>query len=433
MNMYDLITKVKRKQKLTKNEIFDFVRAYTREEIPDYQVSALMMAIYFNGLTDEETAYLTEAIADSGERLDLSMFGELTVDKHSTGGVGDKTTLIVAPLAASLGCKVAKMSGRGLGHTGGTVDKLESFPGYRTALSAEEFISQVERHGIAVIGQSEGLAPADKKLYALRDVTATVDSIPLITSSIMGKKLASGTKTVVLDVKYGSGAFMKTPEDAELLARNMVDIGRLCGRNMAALITDMDTPLGFAVGNSLEVIEAHEVLSGKGPCDLRAVSLEIAARLLSLSQGVELEEARTKARDALDSGKALEKFVEWIAAQGGEEKYARDPALLGVGKEIREVYAPCDGYIFSTDTEKIGLASLALGAGRRTKSDRIDQAAGILLNKKRGDRVERGETIATLYASDAALLDEGERLLSESYTYSDLKPEIREIIHKVIS
>lgn len=433
MNMYDLITKVKRKQKLTKNEIFDFIRAYTREEIPDYQISALMMAIYFNGLTDEETAYLTEAIADSGERLDLSMFGELTVDKHSTGGVGDKTTLIVAPLAASLGCKVAKMSGRGLGHTGGTVDKLESFPGYRTALSAEEFISQVERHGIAVIGQSEGLAPADKKLYALRDVTATVDSIPLITSSIMGKKLASGTKTVVLDVKYGSGAFMKTPEDAELLARNMVDIGRLCGRNMAALITDMDTPLGFAVGNSLEVIEAHEVLSGRGPSDLRAVSLEIAARLLSLSQGVELEEARTKAKDALDSGKALEKFVEWIVAQGGEEKYARDPALLGVGKEIREVYAPCDGYIFSTDTEKIGLASLALGAGRRTKSDRIDQAAGILLNKKRGDRVERGEPITTLYASDAALLDEGERLLSESYTYSDLKPEIREIIHKVIS
>lgn len=433
MNMYDLITKVKRKQKLTKNEIFDFIRAYTREEIPDYQVSALMMAIYFNGLTDEETAYLTEAIADSGERLDLSMFGELTVDKHSTGGVGDKTTLIVAPLAASLGCKVAKMSGRGLGHTGGTVDKLESFSGYKASLSPEEFISQVEEHGIAVIGQSEGLAPADKKLYALRDVTATVDSIPLITSSIMGKKLASGTKTVVLDVKYGSGAFMKTPEDAELLARNMVDIGRLCGRNMAALITDMDTPLGFAVGNSLEVIEAFEVLSGRGPSDLRSVSLEIAARLLSLSQGVELEEARTKAKDALDSGKALEKFVEWIVAQGGEEKYARDPALLGVGKEIREIYAPCDGYIFSTDTEKIGLASLALGAGRRTKSDRIDQAAGILLGKKRGDRVERGETIATLYASDAALLDEGERLLSESYTYSDLKPEIREIIHKVIS
>lgn len=433
MNMYDLITKVKRKQKLTKIEIFDFIRAYTREEIPDYQVSALMMAIYFNGLTDEETAYLTEAIADSGERLDLSMFGELTVDKHSTGGVGDKTTLIVAPLAASLGCKVAKMSGRGLGHTGGTVDKLESFPGYKTALSAEEFISQVERHGIAVIGQSEGLAPADKKLYALRDVTATVDSIPLITSSIMGKKLASGTRTIVLDVKYGSGAFMKTPEDAELLARNMVDIGRLCGRNMAALITDMDTPLGFAVGNSLEVIEAFEVLSGKGLDDLRAVSLEIAARLLSLSQGVELEEARAKAKDALDSGKALEKFVEWIVAQGGEEKYARDPALLGVGKESREVYAPRDGYIFSTDTEKIGLASLALGAGRRTKSDSIDQRAGILLNKKRGDRVERGETIATLYASDAALLDEGERLLSESYTYSDLKPESREIIHKVIT
>ena len=432
MKMYDLITKAKRKQKLTKSEIFDFIHAYTREEIPDYQVSALMMAIYFNGISDEETAYLTEAIADSGNRLDLSQFGELTVDKHSTGGVGDKTTLVVAPLAAALGCKVAKMSGRGLGHTGGTVDKLESFPGYRTTLSSEEFISQVKTHGIAVIGQSEGLAPADKKLYALRDVTATVDSIPLITSSIMGKKLASGTKNIVLDVKYGSGAFMKTPEDAELLARNMVDIGRLCGRNMAALITDMNTPLGLAIGNSLEVIEAYEVLSGRGPEALRAVSLEIAARLLSLSQGVELDSARDAAREALDSGLGREKFTEWIVAQGGDEKYAENPRLLNVGKEIREVYATRDGYIFSTDAEKIGLSSLALGAGRKTKNDIIDPSAGIVLAKKRGDRVLRGERIATLYTGNKELLDEAERLLSESYAYSDEKPPFADIIYKVI-
>ena len=433
MKMYDLITKVKRKQKLTKEEIFEFIFAYTRGDIPDYQVSSLMMAIYFNGLTDEETAHLTEAIADSGSRLDLSRFGELTVDKHSTGGVGDKTTLVVAPLAASLGCKVAKMSGRGLGHTGGTVDKLESFPGYRTALSSEEFISQVEKHGIAVIGQSEGLAPADKKLYALRDVTATVDSIPLITSSIMGKKLASGTKTIVLDVKYGSGAFMKSPEDAERLAKNMVDIGRLCGRNMAALITDMDTPLGLAIGNSLEVIEAYEVLSGRGPEDLRAVSLEIAARLLSLSQGVALESAREATRAALDSGLGREKFIEWIVAQGGDEKYAQNPELLSVGKETREVYAPRDGYIFSTDAEIIGLSSLALGAGRRTKNDIIDSSAGIILDKKRGNRVLRGERIATLYTSNKELLDEAEGLLSESYAYSDEKPPFTDIIYKVIS
>lgn len=433
MKMYDLITKVKRKQELTKEEIFEFIFAYTRGDIPDYQVSSLMMAIYFNGLSDEETAHLTEAIADSGSRLDLSRFGELTVDKHSTGGVGDKTTLVVAPLAAALGCKVAKMSGRGLGHTGGTVDKLESFPGYRTTLSSEEFISQVEKHGIAVIGQSEGLAPADKKLYALRDVTATVDSIPLITSSIMGKKLASGTKTIILDVKYGSGAFMKSPEDAERLAKNMVDIGRLCGRNMAALITDMDTPLGLAIGNSLEVIEAYEVLSGRGPEDLRAVSLEIAARLLSLSQGVELDAAREAARSALDSGLGREGFVEWIVAQGGDEKYAQNPELLSVGKEIREVYAPRDGYIFSTDAERIGLSSLALGAGRRTKNDMIDSSAGIILDKKRGDRVLRGDRIATLYTSKKELLDEAEMLLSESYIYSDEKPPFADIIYKVIS
>ncbi len=430
--MYDIITKVKRKEELSREEIREFIFSYTKGEIPDYQVSALLMAIYFNGMTDRECADLTEAISDSGKRLDLSRFGDLTVDKHSTGGVGDKVTLIVAPLTAALGCKVAKMSGRGLGHTGGTVDKLESIPGYKTTLSEEEFLRQVEEHGIAVIGQSEGMAPADKKLYALRDVTATVDSIPLITSSIMGKKLASGTKTIVLDVKYGSGAFMKTPSDAEALAQNMVDIGKRCGRNMAALITAMDTPLGLAIGNSLEVIEAVEVLRGGGPCDLREICLEISSTLLSLSQNAEITEARKRAEDALNSGAAYEKFVEWISGQGGEEKYAKDPTLLPKAKFKKPVLAEKEGYIIKTDAEKIGLCALSLGAGRKTKDSVIDHSAGIILNKKRGDSVKAGEVIATLYASDEALFAEGEALIRESLTISDKNPEKSPLIYKTI-
>ncbi len=430
--MYDIITKVKRKEELSDSEIRNFVFGYTKGEIPDYQVSALLMAIYFRGMTDAECAALTEAIADSGRRLDLSSFGNLTVDKHSTGGVGDKTTLVVAPLAASLGLKVAKMSGRGLGHTGGTVDKLESFPGYKTTLTEDEFKEQVERHGIAVIGQSDGLAPADKKLYALRDVTATVDSIPLITSSIMGKKLASGTANIVLDVKYGSGAFMKTPEDAERLARSMVDIGKRCGRGMAALITDMDTPLGYAVGNSLEIIEAVDVLRGRGSKDLREVSLSIVTEMLSLSRGMKRDEARALSEDALSNGRAYDKFVEWITAQGGDERLARAPELLPRAKYKKDVYADTDGYVNRTDAERIGLASLALGAGRRTKESKIDLSAGIILSKKRGDRLERGERIATLYSNNESLFEEAERLLLESYTVSKDEPPKTAVIYKTI-
>ncbi len=432
MKMYDIITKVKRGQQLSGDEIREFIRLYTAGEIPDYQVSALLMAIYFKGMSDRECADLTEAIAHSGKTLDLSRFGDLTVDKHSTGGVGDKTTLIVAPLAASLGLKVAKMSGRGLGHTGGTVDKLESFPGYKTTLTEEQFLRQVEEHGIAVIGQSEGLAPADKKLYALRDVTATVDSIPLITSSIMGKKLASGTRNIVLDVKYGSGAFMKTAESAEELAESMVKIGRRCGRNIAALITDMDTPLGYAVGNSLEVIEASEVLLGRGPEDLCEVSLSIAACLLSLARGTEEKKARAEAEAALSSGAAFEKFAEWIVAQGGDPEFARDPEKLGAAKYSCEVTSESDGYIEKTDAELIGLASLALGAGRATKDSEIDLKAGIILSKKRGDRVSRGERVATLFSSDKSLFPEAEELIKKSLTVSPEKPESKNVIYKII-
>ena len=432
MQTYDLITKVKRKQELSKEEIREFIFGYTRGEIPDYQVSSLLMAIYFNGLTKEETAALTEAIADSGCRMDLSAFGELSVDKHSTGGVGDKTTLIVAPLTASLGCKVAKMSGRGLGHTGGTVDKLESFPGFKTTLSPEDFISKVDKYGIAVIGQSEGLAPADKKLYALRDVTATVDSIPLITSSIMGKKLASGTKNIILDVKYGSGAFMKTPEEAEMLAQSMVDIGKMCGRNTAALITDMDTPLGYAVGNVLEIIEAVEVLRGDGPDDLREISLSLASELFALAKKIDRETAKKEAESALYSGKAYEKFVEWITLQGGKSEHAKDPKQLFYPKYSLPVYSKEEGYVISTDAEKIGLSSLVLGAGRQTKEDSVDMQAGIIINKKRGDKVCVGELLATLYTNDEKKLSEAKRIFEEAYLFAKESPKSAPLIYKTI-
>ena len=312
MDVYGVITKKKHGEALSREEIFGITEGYVNGEIPDYQISALLMAIYFKGMTDDECATLTEAITESGDKIDLSAFGDLSADKHSTGGVGDKTTLIVAPIAASLGCKVAKMSGRGLGHTGGTVDKLESIPGYKTSIAPDEFYAQVESLGIAVIGQSGDLAPADKKLYALRDVTATVDSIPLIVSSIMGKKLAAGSKNIFLDVKYGKGAFMKRAEDAELLAEKMVAIGKKCGRRTTAVITDMDTPLGANIGNSLEVIEAVELLQGGGADDLKRVCLSLASEMVALVRRISADEAYALAKDSLESGKAYEKFLEWI-------------------------------------------------------------------------------------------------------------------------
>ena len=368
MRFYDIIAKKRHGLALSGEEIDFFVSEYTAGSIPDYQASALLMAICTRGMSGEETARLTAAIAASGNRVDLSCFGNLTVDKHSTGGVGDKTTLIVAPLAASLGCKVAKMSGRGLGHTGGTVDKLESFPGYTTSLSSEKFLDTVRRIGVSVVGQSGNLAPADKKIYALRDVTATVDSVPLIASSVMGKKLAAGAHSIVLDVKCGSGSFMKTPREAEELARAMVDIGRRNGRAVSALITNMDAPLGSAVGNILEVREAIDTLRGAGPRDLREICIALAAEMAHLSLGTDLRTARSRAEEALAGGAALAKFKEWISAQGGDVSYIDEPEKFDTARCITELKATEDGYITAMDTERIGLASVALGAGRAANS-----------------------------------------------------------------
>ena len=432
MRMYDVITKKKHGEELTDSEIREFITEYTASGVPDYQVSALMMAIYFKGMCDRETSTLTMAMSESGDTVDLSEFGTLTVDKHSTGGVGDKTTLVVAPIAASLGCRLAKMSGRGLGHTGGTVDKLESFPGFDTSLTPEKFFSQVREHGIAVIGQSGNLAPADKKLYALRDVTATVDSIPLITSSIMSKKLAAGSNSIVLDVKCGSGAFMREPEDAETLATKMVEIGKRCGRNMAALITNMDIPLGFAIGNSLEVKEAYSILSGAGPADLREVCVELATNMVSLALSYTAEEARDKVVDAIESGKAKAKFTEWIIAQGGDPTLAANPAALPESKIKHEVKATSCGYISKMNAEEIGVSSVILGAGRETKDSVIDHSAGIILVKKLGDKVEIGDTLAVLHTNNKDAIPAAEAKFIGAISMSDNQVEVGKLIYKTI-
>lgn len=417
MRIYEVITKKKHGEELTDDEIYELIGEYTAGGVPDYQMSALLMAICLRGMNDREAATLTDAIARSGDMLDLSEFGALAVDKHSTGGVGDKTTMVVAPIAAALGCKVAKMSGRGLGHTGGTIDKLESFPGYNATLTSDEFFDQVRRTGIAVTGQSGNLAPADKKLYALRDVTATVDSIPLITSSVMGKKLASGAGTIVLDVKYGSGSFMKTAEDAEKLASKMVEIGKLCGRRVAALITSMDTPLGHAIGNILEVKEAIATLKGNGPADFTEVCLALASNIVHLALGITPEEAKARAEKAIADGSAYNKFVEWISAQGGDPALALDPEKFPKAKYVYEIKAPCDGYIVHTDAEKIGLASVALGAGRATKDSVIDYSAGIILEKKTGNAVKTGDVIARLYANDESFFAEATKIMCDGVEY----------------
>jgi pyrimidine-nucleoside phosphorylase len=417
--MYDLIQRKKHGEEMTREEIFSLISRYTEGEIPDYQMSALLMAICFRGMTDEEIFALTEAMVASGDAVDLSDLGDGTVDKHSTGGVGDKTTLIVAPIVAAAGGTVAKMSGRGLGHTGGTVDKLESFAGFRTALCPEEFKAQVEKCGIAVIGQSANLAPADKKLYALRDTTATVDSVPLIASSIMSKKLAAGTRSIVLDVKYGSGAFMHSPKDAEALAQTMVKIGAANGRRTAAVITNMDVPLGCAVGNALEVAEAIEVLKGKGPSDLCTVCLTLASFMIELSCRIPREQAEARARTVLESGAAYEKFCEWITEQGGDAAYARDPSLFGEATYKRDILAQEDGFIAATDAEMIGSAAMLLGAGRATLDAKIDPLAGILLFKKTADRVRKGEVLASLYTERRETLNEAEALVRRSLRFTD--------------
>lgn len=413
MRMYDILQKKRYGEELTREEIGFFIKGYTEGSVPDYQAAAFCMAVCFAGMTDRETAALTDAMARSGDTVDLSRFGNLSVDKHSTGGVGDKTSLILCPIVSSLGCKVAKMSGRGLGHTGGTVDKLESIPGYRTSLSEEEFLDQVERTGLALIGQTGNLTPADKKLYALRDVTATIDSIPLITSSIMSKKLAAGSKNIVLDVKTGSGAFMKTPEDAEKLAENMVRIGRSCGRNVSALLTDMDRPLGFAVGNSLEVIEAVNVLKGLEKGDLYEVSVSLATEMVSLVKSITPESARREVENAIETGKAFAKMKEWIAAQGGDTSVLDDTDLFPKAAFAYEVRAPKGGRIRKMNAEDIGKAAAILGAGRISKEDPIDHAAGIVLAKKTGDSVKKGDVIATLFTNnEASVAQAEERFLS---------------------
>ena len=432
MNMYDAINKKKHGEKLSDEEIRNIILGYTGGDIPDYQMSALLMAIYFSGMSDSEIFALTDAMAHSGDTLDLSCFGGLSADKHSTGGVGDKTTLIVAPLAAALGCKVAKMSGRGLGHTGGTIDKLESIPGYNATLSPEEFFRQVENIGISVISQSGNLAPADKKIYALRDVTATVDSIPLICSSIMSKKLAAGASSIVLDVKCGSGSFMKTPMEALKIAELMVRIGKACGKKCAALITDMDTPLGYAIGNSLEVCEAIDVLSGNGPADLRYISIHLAAAMANLALGIPHEEAVARAEELLNSGSAMEKFKEWITAQGGDSSYLTDTSLFPKAKYSRTVFAARGGYISKMNSEEIGLAASELGAGRVTKDSPIDHSAGIYLLKKTGDAVSEGEAIAELYSSDEKMLGYASIRFQSAIEISDAECSRQKIIYKTL-
>lgn len=433
MKIFDIITKKKEGRELSRDEIFYFVRGYTEGKIPDYQISALLMAICIRGMSESETNFLTEAIRGSGDTVDLSEFGKLSADKHSTGGVGDKTTLIVAPLAATLGCKVAKMSGRGLGHTGGTVDKLESIPGYKVSLTPEEFREQVHKVGVAVISQSGNLTPADKKLYALRDVTATIDSIPLISSSVMGKKLASGAASIVLDVKCGSGAFLKTPEEARALAECMVKIGKAYGRSTAALITDMDTPLGYAVGNSLEVKEALEVLRGRGPDDLTEISVSLAAAMAMDILGVTFDEARALAYEKIRSGEALRKFSEWILAQGATFDIAKDDSPLQAAHLTREVKIFSDGYISAMNAELIGRAAMTLGAGRATKDAQIDYSAGIMLRKKTGDRVADGDSVATLYTNKPETLDEAEEAVRSAITLSEAQLTRGALIHGMIN
>ena len=432
MRMYDIIENKRNGRKLTEEEIRFFISGYTDGSIPDYQASALCMAIFFQGMDDEEISILTDAMAHSGDTVDLSRFGKLSADKHSTGGVGDKTSLIVTPTVASLGAKIAKMSGRGLGHTGGTVDKLESIPGYQVAMDADRFLAQVERMGLAVVGQSGNLTPADKKLYALRDVTATVDSIPLITSGIMSKKLAAGAHNIVLDVKVGSGAFMKTPEQAKELAKKMVAIGKRCGRNMAAVLSNMDVPLGTHIGNALEVQEAVKVLRGEVHNDLREVSEVLASNLLSLTLEIPLEEALAKVREAIDSGKALAKMREWIASQGGNARYIDDLSLFPESPCRYEVLSKETGYITSMDAESIGLISVLLGAGHETKEDAIDYSAGIVLNKKVGDQVLAGESLATFYTARENVLEEAAKRYRESLEILPGPKEIGPLIYEVI-
>lgn len=433
MRMYDIIQKKRNGGELTDAEISFFIDGFTKGDIPDYQASALLMAIYFKGMTEHETSYLTLAMAKSGDEIDLSGINGVTVDKHSTGGVGDKTTLIVAPIVAALGGKLAKMSGRGLGHTGGTVDKLESIGDFHTELSPDEFLKQVNDIGICVVGQSGNLAPADKKLYALRDVTCTVDSIPLIASSIMSKKIAAGSSCIVLDVKTGSGAFMKTIDDSILLAQKMVDIGYSVGRKTAALITNMDIPLGHAIGNSLEVIEAVNTLKGKGCDDLTEVCVALATNMVYLCTGKSKDECKEMVLGAINDGSALAKLREMVAAQGGDVSRIDDTELFPKASVIVDIKADKAGYIKHMDAEKIGISSVILGAGREKKGDPIDFSAGIMLVKKTCDYVQEGDVIAQFHTSDSSKLKAAEELFKSAIEYSDEPIPAPTLVYEIIS
>ncbi len=432
MRMYDIIRKKRDGGELSEKEIQWVISSYVEGRIPDYQMSALCMAIYFRGMNLEETTALTFAVRDSGDRLDFSDICGLRVDKHSTGGVGDKTSLVVAPIVASLGVKVAKMSGRGLGHTGGTIDKLEAIPGFKTDLSVEKFKSIVNDIGIAIVGQNAELAPADKLLYALRDVTATVDSLPLIVSSIMGKKLAADDDCIVLDVKTGSGSFMKTLEKSRELAGWMVEIGKRAGKRMRALITDMDMPLGFAIGNSLEVVEAIHTLQGKGPKDLTDLCVALSAHILTLAGKGSYETCEEMARKAIADGAGLEMFTKMVEAQGGDKRWILHPENFPKAKYSYTVTAEKEGYVQSVDTESYGVASLLLGAGRNTKEDVIDPTAGVYLCAKTGDFVKVGDPLAVLYAEKESGFAGAKELLLAVTRIGAEKPQAQPLILDVV-
>ncbi len=433
MRMYDIIMKKRNGSALSNEEINFFIDGYTKGEIPDYQVSALMMAVYFQGMNEEETLALTMAMAHSGDMLELSEIQGIKVDKHSTGGVGDKTTLALTPMVAACGIPVAKMSGRGLGHTGGTIDKLESFEGFQTGISRETFIDNVNRIGIAVMGQTADLAPADKKLYALRDVTATVDNMSLIASSIMSKKLAAGADAIVLDVKTGSGAFMQKEEDAISLAQEMVKIGRNAGRNTIAVVSDMDQPLGYAVGNALEVKEAIDTLKGKGPKDFVKLCMTLGSLMLIAGGRAENStEAEKMLTNVLESGAALDKLAEFVEAQGGDKRAVYNTDLLPQAKIIEPVLASKSGYIARIDCAEVGICSLILGGGRENKESVIDLSVGIVLTKKVGEQVADGDIIAYLHANDEEKLKVAKARLMNAYKYTDTAPKKSKMIKHIL-
>ncbi|KKE80136.1 pyrimidine-nucleoside phosphorylase [Bacilli bacterium] len=433
MRMIDIIEKKRDGHSLTKEEIDFAVQGYTKGDIPDYQMSALAMAIFYQDMTPEERVHLTMAMVESGDQIDLSDIDGIKVDKHSTGGVGDTTTLILAPLVASIGVPVAKMSGRGLGHTGGTIDKLESIKGFQVEMDSKTFNELVNKNKIAVVGQSGNLTPADKKLYGLRDVTATVDSIPLIASSIMSKKIASGADAIVLDVKTGSGAFMKDLDSVKELAKAMVEIGNGAGRKTIAVISDMNQPLGFAIGNALEVKEAIDTLKGKGPKDLEELCLTLGSRMVCLGGKAEtVEEAREKLVDAMESGKAIETFKTFVAAQGGDPSIIDQPEKLPTAAHTFEVEAKQDGYISEIIANEIGIAASLLGAGRVTKESQIDLAVGLVLNKKVGDQVRKGDSLVTIYSNREDVAEVIGKIY-ESYSISSEPVDSNPLVYDVIS